>query len=256
MIYYLTRPPAGQDSDAFYRAQAAALREPGALDQRLREIDAARPLQRIFLMGCGRSGTWLLTAMFATLGSLEVVAAERGVEDFGIFGTDQKALLLKRNHSGYRTVERIPHSIEIAMIVRHPYGALTSKIESEQRKYHITPDRWLGEMLALQYLVDTRRPATLIIRYEDLVRDPEAARAAIAGQFRLPILHPISKINELFRGPPDALTGADASRPVHVDSIEKYRRDPEKIAYLKSIRPRLGRLLDWVAETYGYDIEL
>jgi hypothetical protein len=252
MLQYVVRPQAGQDPESFYQAQGAWLREPGALERRLAEIDAQRPSRRIFLMGCGRSGTWLLTAAFSTFDALEVVAVERPFEDFGLFATDKPNLLLKRDHASYRRIEQMPESIQIAMIVRHPFATLTSKIEREQRKYHITPDRWLGEMLALQYLVDTRRPATLIVRYEDLVRDPDGAQQNLASRFGLPMLHPMSRIKDLFRGPADALSGAT----VHVESIDKYKRDPEKVEYLKSIRPRLGRLLDWVAEEFDYDIAL
>ena len=38
----------------------------GALDARLTQIDSDRPIKRIYIMGCGRSGTWLLTAAMST----------------------------------------------------------------------------------------------------------------------------------------------------------------------------------------------
>src|SRR5947199_1870662 len=38
----------------------------GRLAARLEEIDDIKKIQRIFVMGCGRSGTWLLTGLMAT----------------------------------------------------------------------------------------------------------------------------------------------------------------------------------------------
>ncbi|MEJ0011474.1 MAG: hypothetical protein WDM94_02385 [Bauldia sp.] len=207
-------------------------------------------------MGCGRSGTWLLTAAFSTFGDLDVMGAESPAEAFGMFATDKPALLVKRDHVAYQRIEELPDSIEIAIIVRHPFAVLTSHNPVSRRAYHIAPHRWLGEMLALQYLLDTRRPATVIVRYEDLVTDPDRVQTRLSEAFRLPIAHPMSAIAEVFRPPASALSAMHGLRPVDRDSVEKYKHDPEKIAYLRSIRPRLGRLLTWVAEEYGYDIEI
>lgn len=257
MLRPLIQPPPGVDPSEVLRTSVASLSEPGALAQRLAEIDRKRAFKRIFLMGCGRSGTWLLTAAFSTLGEVDILAEESPVEAFGLFATDQKALLIKREAVSYRRVEQLPDSIEIAMIVRHPFAVLTSHNPLSGRDRHIRPDRWLGEMLALQYLVDTCRPATLITRYEDLVADPDAAQARLSAAFALPVRHPMSSIGETFRtAPAGAISAMHGLRPIDGNSLEKYKEDPEKLAYLRSIRPRLGRLLTWVADEYGYDVEL
>lgn len=49
------------------------LKQPGAVQERLTEIDSRKPLRRIHVMGVGRSGTWLLTHIMATFFDVEVV---------------------------------------------------------------------------------------------------------------------------------------------------------------------------------------
>jgi hypothetical protein len=45
-------------------------------------------------------------------------------------------------------------------------------------------------------------------------------------------------------------------RKIDVNSVNRHRDDPAKLDYLRRIRPRLGRLLQWVSESYNYDITL
>jgi hypothetical protein len=45
-------------------------------------------------------------------------------------------------------------------------------------------------------------------------------------------------------------------RGIDTRSLYKYKSDPDKVAYLKSIVPELGEPLDWVANRFGYDISL
>jgi hypothetical protein len=258
MTSWLMQPRLNQDTTEFFRANRAALLTPPALANRLAELDTLHRFRRIYQMGCGRSGTWLLMAAFATLGDIEIVAEERPMEDLGLIVTNEKALLLKRDYVSYQRIEQLPDSVEVAFIVRHPFAVLTSAhpATQRQRKYHISTDRWLGETLALQYLVDTARPGTAVLRYEDLVTDPDAFQKSLSEKFALPIRHPMSEAHKVFKGPPDAVSAMHGLRPIDGKSLEKYRDDPEKIAYLRSIRPRLGRLLSWTGEQFGYDVSL
>jgi len=46
------------------------------------------------------------------------------------------------------------------------------------------------------------------------------------------------------------------ARKIDAQSIEKFRRDPEKLVYLAQIRPKIGPSLDWIGKTYDYDLSL
>lgn len=246
-----------------YRDEIAAMRRPGALEAQLARIDLMsrkQPLRRIFVMGCGRSGTWLLTAMMTGFEGVDFLPSEVPQEVFGLLTTDRPALLLKRDHKAYERIEDIPDSIHLVCIVRHPFDVLTSHNPvSPERAYHISPARWLGEMLALQYLVDTKRTRTTILRYEDLVSDPDTVRNRLGRELSLEAATPIEKVMDGFAGK-GALAAARKAmhgfRPIDRQSVERFRSDPAALAYLHAVRPRLWRLLDWVAETFGYDVSL
>ena len=171
--------------EELYEKELLRLKAPGALKNQLADIDRSGPFRRIYVMGCGRSGTWLLTHVMGTFLETEVVPRELTFEYFGLFATSGFTLVLKRDRAAYQRIEQIPECIEIAYILRHPFDVLTSHLPSSSRPYHILPDRWLGEMMSLRYLLDSGRKNTKIIRYEDLVRAPSEIQAELADFFRL-----------------------------------------------------------------------
>jgi len=240
MIHAVGLPTSANEfTDDIYHKELARLREPGALAKRLTDIDRTKATRRIYIMGCGRSGTWLLTTVMCTYKDVEVVGVELIVEHFGLFQTDRSTLILKRDYRAYQTIKEIPQQIEILYIVRHPFEVLTSHLASSQRPYHILPDRWLGEMSALQWLSAADRKKTKIIRYEDLVGAPDQMHAELATFFNLQIEVPIDTVVKISK-----------------DATDKHKRDADKIRYLQKIKPDLGDMLSWVASTYHYDVSL
>ncbi len=260
----MIRPdPAVQDrqspNQAALKRELAALAAPGALQQALQRRDGDRHIQRIYLMGCGRSGTWLLTALMSTFDSCQLVPKELPVEAFGVIAPQQATLVLKRNLTAYEAIERIPDPIHIVYIIRHPFDVLTSVNPVHPGgpgTYYITPARWLGETMALQYLKDTQRPNTLVVRYEDLVQDPDRVQQQLAQHFKLGVKAAAQDVDAVFDAPPEARLAMHGLRKIDRQSLYTYRQSESKLQYLRSIRPRLGRLLDWVSETYAYDIGL
>ena len=243
-------------SEELIKQELMALMRSATFNSRLAKIDETHDFRRIYIMGCGRSGTWLLTGLFATYSDLEIIPKELGVENFGLYTTTKKALVIKRDFTSHLRIERIPERIELAYIIRHPFDVLTSYNPTTGGTYHILPHRWLSEMLALQYLLDSKRNHTTIIKYEDLVREPQKSQTFIAEKLKLGIGHPVENLDKVFQAPSEAVSAMHGLRAIDTNSIGKYTKDPEKIAYLKRIRPRLGRLLDWVGEEYGYEISI
>lgn len=238
------------------KRELAALAAPGALQQRLQRMDGDKPVQRVYIMGCGRSGTWLLTALMSTFDSCQLVPKELPVEAFGVVAPQQPTLVLKRNLTAYEAIERIPEQIHILFIVRHPFDVLTSVNPVHPGgpgSYYITPARWLGEMLALQYLKDARRPNTLVLRYEDLVQDPDAVQQQLARHYQLAVKASARDVDTVFDAPPEARLAMHGLRKIDRNSLHQYRQSETKLQYLQAIRPRLGRLLDWVSDTFDYD---
>ena len=228
----------------------------GALDARLTQIDSDRPIKRIYIMGCGRSGTWLLTAVISTFKGVCVLSKEVPVDFFGRLTTTGAVLVLKRNSDAYQHIEQIPRRIGITYIVRHPFDVLTSNNRMTDSLYHIKPDRWLGEMTALKALIEARRQNVKIVRYEDLVTDPCAVQAQLADFFGFEIGSHIDDLPAVFNASAAADVAMHGLRKIDTNSIGKYKKDPRKIDYLRSIRPRLSIMLDWVGSEFSYDVSL
>jgi len=232
------------------------LSEPGELGKAIAQLDSAVTHRRIYLMGCGRSGTWLLTSLFSSFDNVSLVAKELPIEYFGVLKTNAPVLAIKRDRHAYQLVEEIPPSIEIVWIVRHPFDVLTSHNPMESRRYYIQPWRFVGEMLALKYLVENRQAGTLVIRYEDLVQDPIGTQQRIAERFGLSIGFPPDQINEKFHAPPEADIAMHGQRKIDSASVGKFRNHPENIEHLRKIYPRVEPVLAWVAKEFSYDIAL
>jgi hypothetical protein len=255
MVKQIILPNANNEPvQALYEKELRRLKQPGALQQRLADIDNRKSHRRIYVMGCGRSGTWLLTHAIATFFGVEVVPRELPLEYFGLLMTDSSALVLKRDNAAYQRVKQMPASIEIAYIVRHPYDVLTSHLPGSGRPYHILPERWVGELTALRHLVDSQKKNVKIVRYEDLVRRPVESQNKVGHFFRLKIRVPIDTIYTASNNPSES--PLHQSRKIDVSSIDKYKLDPAKLAYLARIKPQLGEVLDWVGKTYDYDLSL
>lgn len=207
-------------------------------------------------MGCGRSGTWLLTALMSTYADIAVYPHEAPVQNFGLTTTEGSTLVIKRDSHAYETIEQIPARINIAYTVRHPFDVLTSHNPTTGVRFHVDPHRWLGEVLALQYLVDTGRGGTAIVRYEDLVAGAGVVQARLASSFGLSVATSPDDIVRTFDASSEAVSAMHGLRRIDRSSLFRYRSNPEHLDYLRAIRPRLGRLLEWVGETFGYDIGL
>lgn len=233
------------------------LMQPGALQLRLIDIDAqSKPLKRIFVMGCGRSGTWLLTGIMSTFSDLEVIADEVDAAMFGLIKTEKQTLVLKRNHRSYQTVIDVPQSINIVHIVRHPFDVLTSTHHRTPVGFHIQPDRWLGEMRSLQHLMQTKRPNTVVIRYEDVVSDPMAIQLQLSEVLGLTVNVAATQFMETFKPPAKAVASMHGVRQIDTKSVNRWKTDPLYRDYLTSILPQLGADLSWMAEQFHYDVKL
>jgi hypothetical protein len=233
-----------------------ALRKPGALAAHLEASNKMRFLKRIYVMGCGRSGTWLLTGIMATFKDVSVLYKEVPVEYFGLMSTERSAMVLKRSGIAYATIEAIPPQITILFIVRHPFDVLTSRHPTSIRHYHIPPGRWLGETMALRWLIESKRPSSKVIQYEDLVSDPNRIQVEIGSLLQMQIETPANEYHKLFKPSEQVIQTMHGLRAPDVSSINRWKSDPEAIAYLKSIRLRLSDCLPWTGKAFGYDVSM
>jgi hypothetical protein len=222
----------------------------------LARITRARPEKYIYLMGCGRSGTWLLTSLMAQFEDTEVFAKESPVKAFLEVRTRSRNLVVKRNPHAYRRALSIPERIFILYVIRHPFDVLTSYNPNSGSKYHISPDRWLGEMTALKTMIEGGRKRLLVITYEDLVTQPRVELEKIAALLDLSLSAGYLDGQPNADLPPEAILAMHGLRPVDTNSIGRHLRNPEAIEYLRSIGPQIAPMLEWVATRFGYRITL
>ena len=243
---------AGKLSAALHR-----YRQPGALAARLAELDGEDgPRRRIYLMGCGRSGTWLLTSLMGCFAETEVVAQELPVEMFGVLRTARRAIVVKREWNAFARPEAIPEGVAILHIVRHPFDVLTSHNPASGRKRHISPERWLDEMAALRRLLGSGRKGVLVVRYEDLVTAPDALLARIGQAFGLAIAATPDEALARAQLPEEGKAAMHGLRAIDRHSVGRFRHDAEALAYLREVAPSLRDMLDWAGARFGYDLSL
>ena len=110
-------------------------------------------------------------------------------------------------------------------------------------------------MKALKYLVDTKRLNTKIIRYEDLIINPQNFQASIAEYFKLKINKSADEIASTFCASPEAFLAMHGLRKIDTNSLHKFKNSSD-IEHLKNIRANLSPMLSWVAAEYKYDLSL
>lgn len=228
----------------------------GALAAQLTRIDQLRPIRRIYVMGCGRSGTWLLTALMSTFKDTCVVSKEVPVEFFAKLTTNGRTLVLKRNNVSFRRFSQIPDRIKIVYAIRHPYDVLTSNNPTSERTYHIDSERWLGELAALRSTLEQGRHGICIIRYEDLVADARDVQRKLGENFGLEIGSSLKNLPAVFKASKEAELAMHGLRSIDARSLHRYKTDPIKIAYLKALKPQLEEMLDWASSRFDYDASL
>jgi hypothetical protein len=217
---------------------------------------SSHPLRRVFVMGCGRSGTWLLTSVFTTFADTCVLADEVDVSCFGVLLTENATLIIKRSSDSYLKISSIAREIDIVYVIRHPFDVLTSYNPVTRRSYHINPNRWLGEMNALQDLLSTRRCNLIIVKYEDLVANPFNIQKTLSSEFELAIECPPVECAKALHVCPAAVEAMHGIRPIDTSSIGRFRHSNDNQSYLKQITPRLDSVISWVADRFEYDIDV
>ena len=197
---------------------------------------------RIFIAGCGRSGTKVLRIQMQGLADSLVLEGEH---DFTALANVYRGIphaVVKRTASSHLTLHELPSDIRLLYCVRHPFDALTSPNPTtvHLRPYHITPTRWLEEYRGLGRL-EARQPRRDIcfVRYEDLVSDPPKMQERIAAFLPLPFAHPFGTHATLF-----------------TTSIHKWKMDSGRRAYLEKLPADLWPPMTAFAGRFEYDLTL
>lgn len=220
-----------------------------AFGRRLVERDGDRRRTRIYICGCGRSGTWLTAALMSAFEDTYVAPDEAPVGRFLALERPEGVHVVKRYYAAWRTVELIPPEITLLYVVRHPFDVLIST--HPRGPHYITPERWRSEAGALRRILELGR-SMLVLRFEDCVGDPAAALRRVGEAFGLrPDARRDLRPDGVGFAPP-ALAAMKGLRPPDPRRALAWRGAVEEHAYLRQILPELGEDLAWFADAFGY----
>jgi hypothetical protein len=225
----------------------------------LRAQDKGMPRRRIYIMGCGRSGTTMLMSMMRCFaGTFVLIDHERGGEDsigrFATLDAPERVHVIKRDAIAHQFAHLIPDCIDVLHIVRHPLDVLVSDLKLDKTwERYIKPDRWEQEMSSLRALIDHR--PMLVVRYEDLVADPDQVQAVIASGFNLRPSVPFSQFHQAFEPAKIIADTMNGIRAPSTGSIGRWSKTSDSVDYCRSLLPEIRSQVEWVCERFGYDFD-
>lgn len=227
-------------------------------------------MEKIYIAGCGRSGTTLMLRLFRTFADCHVILKESPAAILSETPCDCRFIVAKRNAAAWKTLPQLDPAIKIVYMVRHPFDVLTSahpkaeakstktrwrwstlrqtighpleswddrQWQSQNHPYYISPNRWLQEYRAYQQLRHTRNSGQnlLVLRYEELVANPDATQEKIMAMTGL-----------------QAVKSFSAAEPLSLGSMEKFRKNAEFRAYLRALPRRLQQNLNQFCTEHTY----
>lgn len=200
---------------------------------------------KLFIAGCGRSGTTLTRDLMNSFqGTYVLLEGPYGEAPFSRFATlsrPETHLVIKRTGECWRTLVALPRDLELIYCVRHPFDVMTSThpVSKHERRFHITQQRWDYEYRALRALRAAQPQRRIfILRYEDLIRDPDAVQENIARHFGLL--------------PARRFTENSAGIHIFSDSVDKWRKNADFYAYLETIAYRFRPAIRDFCDEFEY----
>lgn len=200
---------------------------------------------RIFIAGCGRSGTSLTRDLMNCFQDMYILNegpyGESPFSRFRDFTNMERNVVIKRTGDCWRTLPSLPDDIDLIYCVRHPFDVMTSThpLTKHLRKYHITPERWSSEYHALRELKLTQPDRRIFfLRYEDLTHTPNIVQKKISDHFGIRATYPFDT-NSL---------GID----IFTNSNGKWQRQSELYNHLQTIPHRFRSLLNDFCTEFEY----
>jgi hypothetical protein len=207
------------------------------------------PVRRLHVVGCHRSGTTLMAELLGSCFDIQGrVDHEQGLwvpieADDGIFLTKKPPDTIR-----IRTAFLMDPRLYVIAMIRDPRGVITSRHKTKPGVYFSSFWRWQQYLHAIMALEG--HPRFLLIRYEDLVTDPDAVQDRIAGRFEF--LQPVSRFSRFPEGArvhERARISLNGVRAVDAASLGRWREELPRVKGELISHPEMA---DWLIRL-GYE---
>jgi hypothetical protein len=218
----------------------------------LADIDGPHPCTRIYIMGSGRSGTFLLTCLMECFDDTYTLPDEVQAGMFARLRIPERVHVLKRNSLSPLLIDYLSHQIHLLFIVRFPLDVLVSSLRGTP--YFLPTAMWQRHTASLRRLITARRPNLKVIRYEDLVRWPDDLQHVMARHYGLRTRRPFSEFHDGLTLSQPVATAMNGIRPLDSASIGRWCGDPQHLEHCRRIWPEIREDALWLCEAFGYDV--
>ncbi|MEW9838455.1 sulfotransferase [Mesorhizobium marinum] len=195
----------------------------------------------IHIAGCAGSGTSLANRLMACFEGVSL--SRRRAPAFQQFCGQAPSTALKRIEFSQEAHADLHADSHLIYCVRHPYDVLTSTDEGTKgsRRFPVSPRQFADEYRAFRRLRAKRPQGRIfVLKYEDLIRNPDKVQEQIAAHFGLRPLRLFSKNPE--------------GEKIRADSLEKWNEDPDLLLYFASFRWPIRRVIRSFAKDFGYKL--
>lgn len=211
--------------------------------------------QRAYLTGCGRSGTWLLTAILSSLETLRISDGECQLGEFAWMPNLPETQLVKRAHDAYLYFYSVPEDIKIIHVVRHPFDVLVSTHLA--KKNLITLENLEAEHKAFFSKLQNRKN-TLVVKYEDIVKNVEEVQTEIESFLNLKSQHPFKDFHMYAHTHLSDLVmkSMHGLRPLDPSRLSSWKNSESELEFLRNLIKDSDGTLAQFAEHFDYEIDI
>lgn len=208
-------------------------------------------IKRIFIAGCGRSGTTLLCNYMFAYNDTFVLPFEAPSDYLYRYDSFLKNkdwvrnFVVKRTYECHSTLHTLPEDIHLIYVVRHPFDCLTSYIGSS-KDFHISIERWKQEFAALQSLKKNQVDRKITyVKYEDIIFNTNEIQNRIGRDLKLESKIKFEELN---------IVGIE-SKP-HSLSIFKWKNNQNFKNYLIDVYSKNKEDFLKFSDIFQYNLEI
>ena len=237
-------------------------------------------IKRLHIMGCARSGNTLMlhllgsgfnnTVIFhgesyiSTKGKYKNLSDKRGGwkkrtadEEFAInrfreFENSGNILITKAPRMTKKLKKIMCDEQGLIFMIRDPRDTLTSYRSADHDKFYNKISRWLYNAKIASELQNNKK--VLIVKFENLVLNPEKIQKEIAEKFRLEILRPFPDCYTHFENDEYSAETSNGFRPLDESRIANWKNDRKKRKRVEEIlNGSKANIINMYMKEFGYE---